>query len=73
MKKIDWMPKWADIKQCLGAMLRSTGIGFFLGLLPGCAPAVTTFVAYDVEKRVSKHPEDSDRAPSRVWPRRRGQ
>ncbi len=53
----DWMPKWADVRQCIGAMLRSTGIGFFLGLLPGCAPAVTTFVAYDVEKRVSKHPE----------------
>ncbi len=53
----DWMPKWVDVRQCIGAMLRSTGIGFFLGLLPGCAPAVTTFVAYDVEKRVSKHPE----------------
>jgi putative tricarboxylic transport membrane protein len=57
MKKIDWMPKWADLKRCIGAMLRSTGIGFFLGLLPGCAPAVTTFIAYDVEKRISKHPE----------------
>jgi putative tricarboxylic transport membrane protein len=53
----DWMPTWADVKQCWGAMLRSTGVGFFLGLLPGCAPAVTTFVAYDIEKRVSKHPE----------------
>ncbi len=53
----DWMPTWADIKQSWGAMLRSSGIGFFLGLLPGCPPAVTTFVAYDVEKRVSKHPE----------------
>jgi putative tricarboxylic transport membrane protein len=57
MKKIDWMPKWADIKQSFGAMLRSTGVGFFLGLLPGCAPAVTTFVAYDLEKRISKTPE----------------
>ncbi len=57
MKNIDWMPKWDDMKRCIGAMLRSTGIGFFLGLLPGCAPAVTTFIAYDVEKRVSKHPE----------------
>jgi putative tricarboxylic transport membrane protein len=57
-KKIDWMPKWADIRRCIGAMLRSTGVGFFLGLLPGCAPAVTTFVAYDLEKRVSKHPEE---------------
>jgi len=52
-----WMPTWADIKQCLGTMLRCTGVGFFLGLLPGCAPSVTTFVAYDLEKRVSKHPE----------------
>ena len=53
----DWMPTWGDIKRCVGAMLRSTGVGFFLGLLPGCAPSVTTFVAYDLEKRVSKHPE----------------
>src|SRR5512136_619215 len=52
-----WMPSWADIKQCTGAMLRSTGVGFFLGLLPGVTPSVTTFVAYDLEKRVSKHPE----------------
>jgi putative tricarboxylic transport membrane protein len=53
----NWMPTWADIKQCTGTMLRATGVGFFLGLLPGCAPSVTTFVAYDLEKRVSKHPE----------------
>jgi putative tricarboxylic transport membrane protein len=52
-----WMPTWADIKQCLGPMIRCTGVGFLLGLLPGCAPSVTTFVAYDLEKRVSKHPE----------------
>ena len=58
IKNIDWIPRWADLRKCLGAMLRSTGIGFFLGLLPGCAPAVTTFIAYDVEKRVSKHPEE---------------
>jgi putative tricarboxylic transport membrane protein len=58
MTKIrDWMPTWADIKQCTGAMIRSSGVGFFLGLLPGCAPSVTTFVAYDLEKRVSRHPE----------------
>ena len=38
-------------------MIRGTVVGFFLGLLPGCGPAVSTFVAYDVEKRFSKHPE----------------
>jgi putative tricarboxylic transport membrane protein len=53
----NWMPTWTDIKQCIGTMIRATGVGFFLGLLPGCAPSVTTFVAYDLEKRVSKHPE----------------
>ena len=57
MKIGNWMPTWADIKQCMGTMIRCTGVGFFLGLLPGCAPSVTTFVAYDLEKRVSKHPE----------------
>ncbi len=52
-----WMPSWADIKESFPAMVRSSGIGFFLGLLPGVTPSVTTFVAYDVEKRFSKHPE----------------
>ena len=27
------MPTWAEIRQCTGTMLRSTGIGFFVGLL----------------------------------------
>jgi putative tricarboxylic transport membrane protein len=53
----NWMPTWTDLRQCWGSMLRATGVGFFLGLLPGCAPSVTAFVAYDLEKRVSKHPE----------------
>jgi putative tricarboxylic transport membrane protein len=53
----NWMPTWADIKQCGWTMIRATGVGFFLGLLPGCAPSVTTFVAYDLEKRLSRHPE----------------
>jgi putative tricarboxylic transport membrane protein len=57
MKIGSLMPTWADMKQCTGTMLRCTAVGFFLGLLPGCAPSVTAFVAYDLEKRVSKHPE----------------
>ncbi len=36
-------------------MFRSGFIGFFLGLIPGFSPAVTTFMAYDIEKRVSKN------------------
>lgn len=57
MEVKSWMPTWADILYCKGAMLRSSTVGFLLGLLPGCAPSVTSFVAYDLEKRASKHPE----------------
>ncbi|EGY25472.1 hypothetical protein DA2_2291 [Desulfovibrio sp. A2] len=56
-RKIEWMPKWVDVYRCRWVMLRSSVIGFFMGLLPGCSPAVTTFVAYDLEKRLSKTPE----------------
>jgi putative tricarboxylic transport membrane protein len=38
-------------------MLRATGIGFFLGLLPGCTPGAISFISYDVERRVSRTPE----------------
>ena len=53
----NWLPTWQDIRDTWVTMIRSTFVGFFLGLLPGCGPAVSTFVAYDVEKRFSKHPE----------------
>jgi putative tricarboxylic transport membrane protein len=50
-------PGWADLKPAIPAILRGSGIGFVLGLLPGCAPGVTVFMAYDAERRLSKHPE----------------
>jgi putative tricarboxylic transport membrane protein len=50
-------PRWADLRQAWPAIMRGTGIGFFLGLLPGCSPAVTVFLAYDAEKKLARHPE----------------
>ncbi|HEV8311030.1 MAG TPA: tripartite tricarboxylate transporter permease [Methylomirabilota bacterium] len=50
-------PSLADLRQSFPAILRGTGIGFFLGLLPGCAPGVTVFMAYDAEKKLARHPE----------------
>ena len=52
------MPTKQELRDSWGAMLRSTGIGFFLGLIPGCSPGVVSFLAYDMEKRVSKNPEE---------------
>ncbi|MED4599530.1 tripartite tricarboxylate transporter permease [Paenibacillus validus] len=50
-------PKWSELRQTSTSMLRGGLVGFFLGLLPGCSAAVTTFLAYDLEKKVSKTPE----------------
>ena len=52
-----WLPTRRDLQAGTPAMLRGSLIGFLLGLLPGCSPSVTTFVAYDAERRVSRHPE----------------
>jgi putative tricarboxylic transport membrane protein len=56
-KNIEWLPTWQDIKDSWAGTIRSAFIGFSLGLIPGCSPAVTSFMAYDMEKRFSKHPE----------------
>jgi putative tricarboxylic transport membrane protein len=53
----DVFPSWADLRAAIPAILRGSGIGFVLGLLPGCAPGVTVFMAYDAERRISRHPE----------------
>jgi putative tricarboxylic transport membrane protein len=50
-------PSRADIKKSSKAMLRGGFVGFLMGLLPGCSTAVTTFLSYDLEKKMSKNPE----------------
>ena len=51
------MPRGKDLKNGLKGAARGTLIGYFLGLLPGIVAPVTTFISYDVEKRMSKHPD----------------
>lgn len=50
-------PSVADLRQSLRPMLQGGLVGFFLGLLPGCSAAITSFLAYDLEKKMSKTPE----------------
>jgi putative tricarboxylic transport membrane protein len=45
---------WADSGW---PIVRGTGIGFFLGILPGAGPVISSFTSYAVEKKVSKYPE----------------
>lgn len=50
-------PRGPELKKGLWASVRGTVIGFLPGLLPGMVPALTAFLAYDVEKRISKYPQ----------------
>ncbi len=50
-------PRKSQWLQARWAIVRGTVIGFFMGILPGGGPVLSTFIAYGVEKKVSKHPE----------------
>jgi putative tricarboxylic transport membrane protein len=52
-----WMPTRQECKDSVGAIGRGTVVGFVLGLIPGVGAIVPTFMAYVLEKRVSKTPE----------------
>jgi putative tricarboxylic transport membrane protein len=51
------MPRLKELWECAGAILRATGVGFILGILPGCTPGAISFISYDLERRVSKNRE----------------
>lgn len=44
---------WRHIR----TILRSSGIGIFIGAIPGTGPTIAAIVSYGQEKRLSKHPE----------------
>jgi putative tricarboxylic transport membrane protein len=49
-------PNAADWRQAIGAILRGSVLGFFLGILPGGSPVIASFAPYGIEKRISKEP-----------------
>jgi TctA family transporter len=57
MKLSDMRPSWAEIKEAFWPMVRGTAIGSLFGAMPGTGPTITTFIAYAVEKKISKTPE----------------
>lgn len=50
------IPSRRDWLRARWAMLRGTLIGFFMGILPGGGPVLSTFIAYGLEKRIAKNP-----------------
>ncbi|MGE5607235.1 MAG: tripartite tricarboxylate transporter permease [Bacteroidota bacterium] len=51
------MPTREEWRRSIGPIGRGTGIGLFLGLIPGIGTMIPTFISYFVEKKVSKTPE----------------
>ena len=51
------MPTREDFRRAWPAVLRGTALGSFLGILPGGGALLSSFGAYTVEKKISKHPE----------------
>src|SRR5574340_30099 len=49
-------PTLADLKQSFWPILRGTGLGAFMGVLPGTGPSIASFSSYMVEKKLAKDP-----------------
>lgn len=52
------LPNLQDWKESIWPILRGSGLGFFLGILPGGGAVISSFISYGVEKKLSKHPEE---------------
>jgi putative tricarboxylic transport membrane protein len=50
-------PNLQDWKDSWWPMWRSSLLGFFVGNLPGAGATIASFMAYGMEKKLSKHPE----------------
>jgi putative tricarboxylic transport membrane protein len=48
-------PSRAEMRRAVPPMLRGTALGFLIGLVPGPAATIASFVSYGVERRVSRH------------------
>lgn len=55
---LSMIPRGNELWRGLKAAVRGTIGGFVMGLLPGMLPALTAYLSYDIEKRISKTPEE---------------
>jgi Uncharacterized protein conserved in bacteria len=55
------MPSRSDFKRMTPSILRGTGIGTLMGVLPGAGQTLASFFAYSLEKKVSRHRDELGR------------
>ena len=51
-----WL-SWKEFTYSLPSIFRGSFFGFLVGMLPGAGATLSTFIAYNVEKRLAKNPE----------------
>jgi putative tricarboxylic transport membrane protein len=53
----DLLPSRQEWREAAFPIARGTVLGFIIGIIPGSAHVISSFLSYALEKRVSKHPE----------------
>jgi putative tricarboxylic transport membrane protein len=51
-------PTRTEFYRSIGAVGRGSALGFVIGLLPGAAHIIASFMSYALERRLSRHPEE---------------
>ena len=51
------LPNRQEWREAAMPMARGTVLGFIIGIIPGSAHIISSFLSYALERRVSKHPE----------------
>jgi putative tricarboxylic transport membrane protein len=51
-------PSREEWRQSVAPIARGSVLGFLIGIIPGSAHIISSFLSYAVERRISKHPEE---------------
>jgi putative tricarboxylic transport membrane protein len=51
------MPSRQELRDSVAPIARGSLLGFLIGIIPGSAHVISSFVSYGLERRLSKHPE----------------
>jgi putative tricarboxylic transport membrane protein len=52
------IPSRRELAQSVWPCLRGGVLGFIIGIIPGSAHIISSFVSYGIERKISKHPEE---------------
>ncbi len=53
----DLVPSREELLRSVGPIARGSVLGFLIGIIPGSAHIISSFVSYGIERRIAKNPE----------------